>query len=79
MVLLMGFLRGVWDGLRHGRDAALADGSRRVRRYKPQETPPPREATMLRAERPPSLYEGCRVHGKRYPGCPLDRIERGRF
>jgi hypothetical protein len=79
MVLLMGFLRGFRDGLRHGRDAALAEGSRRVRRYEPPETPPPREATVLRAQRRPSLDEGCRVHGTRYPGCPLDRIERGRF
>lgn len=53
---------GFMDGVRRGRNAAIAES---------------KAAVEAARERQPatSAYGGCRVHGRRYDGCPLDRIE----
>jgi hypothetical protein len=52
---------GFMDGIRRGRDKAIAES---------------KAAAAARKGRPASSgYGSCRVHGRRYDGCPLDMIE----
>jgi hypothetical protein len=55
---------GFMDGLRRGRDAAIAGSKAAAARNRGPVSSP---------------YGGCRVHGRRFDGCPLDRIEIARI
>jgi hypothetical protein len=57
---------GFMDALRRGRDKAIAESKAAT-------------AAARRGRPASSAYGGCRVHGRRYDGCPLDMIEIARI